>query len=243
MNRRTTRVQAAWNAFFFTGYRLESLGALRIAIGVGFLVFQVTQLFSFFELAFYLAHQPRLLEVLGGSVLLMEAAFPLVLLVKSDRMRALFLTAVAVFHVGNFVLPYVGFVLMPLVFVIFFDMDAVARRVVSRWGRRYKEEPPGSSPASVGEAPACSRTPLARSVSVSHCPWWSWGAEAPTRATTTWARALAVSLTLTARTATRATEWSSAPPRARAPTPSAAYRERRWSAPRRTRATPRPVRA
>jgi hypothetical protein len=122
------------------------------------------------ELAFAMAHQPRLLEVMGSSVLLMEAAFPLVLLVKSNRMRALFLAAVAVFHVANFILLYVGFVLMPLVFVIFFDMDAVARRVVSRWGRRYKEEPPGSSPASVGEAPACSRTPLTRSVSVSHCP-------------------------------------------------------------------------
>lgn len=312
MSRLTTRLQAAWNAFFFTGFRLESLGALRIAIGVGFLVFQVTQLFPFFELdagrewlflerlwhfellgferldpvvcwvllgvlalanvsmiaglwtrtsiavvlltsvyltgardsvvgdthhrltiwamvlfflllsdcgrvysldarrrtpvadeqpfpewraswpiramqlytasfyfwsfvaklrvsgldwlagggklqeillrrsamwglddqgqalgnelAFYLAHQPRLLEVLGGSVLLMEAAFPLVLLVKSDRMRALFLTAVAVFHVGNFVLLYVGFVLMPLVFVIFFDMDAVAHRARA-WAR------------------------------------------------------------------------------------------------------------
>ncbi|MCA9536129.1 MAG: HTTM domain-containing protein [Myxococcales bacterium] len=80
------------------------------------------------ELAFWLAHQPRLLELMGGSVLLMEAAFPLVLFMKRDRARALFLAAVAAFHVANFVLLYVGFLLMPLVFVIFFDMDAVAAR-------------------------------------------------------------------------------------------------------------------
>jgi hypothetical protein len=88
------------------------------------------------ELAFWLAHQPRLLEVLGGSVLLMEAAFPLVLFMKSVRMRVIFLGAVAVFHVANFVLIYVGFILMPLVFVIFFDMEPVARSArgwMARW--------------------------------------------------------------------------------------------------------------
>lgn len=81
------------------------------------------------EVAFFLAHQPRLLEVLGGSVLLMEACFPLVLFVRSQRVRVLFLGAVAVFHVANFVLLYVGFLLMPLAFVIFFDLAPVARRV------------------------------------------------------------------------------------------------------------------
>lgn len=89
------------------------------------------------ELAFWLAHQPRLLEGMGASVLLMEAAFPLVLIVKSDRVRAAFLAGVAVFHVANFVLIYVGFVLMPLVFVIFFDMNAVARRVRRSVARRW----------------------------------------------------------------------------------------------------------
>ena len=88
------------------------------------------------ELAFFLAHQPRLLELMGGSVLLMEACFPLVLLVKSQRARVVFLSAVAVFHVANFVLLYVGFVLMPLVFVIFFDMDPLAQRLRAWAARR-----------------------------------------------------------------------------------------------------------
>lgn len=127
------------------------------------------------EVAFFLAHQPHLLEVMGGSVLLMEACFPLVLFVKSQRVRVIFLSTVAVFHVANFVLLYVGFILMPLVFVIFFDMDPVAQRVRSWAARRraasvtdlgavdlelvqlsLRSEPtqPGSGPAS-STSPSC----------------------------------------------------------------------------------------
>jgi hypothetical protein len=111
------------------------------------------------EVAFFLAHQPRLLEILGGSVLLMEACFPLVLFVKSQRARGLFLSAVALFHVANFVLLYVGFVLMPLVFVIFFDMDPVARRVrdwlgARRWIRQYPISARSSSSSSSSRSDA-----------------------------------------------------------------------------------------
>lgn len=95
-------------------------------------------------LAFFLAHQPELLEVLGASVLIMEASFPLVLFIASNRRKALFLGAVAVFHVANFLLIYVGFLFMPLVFVIFFDMEPVARRVQARFTAQAQPSPTSS---------------------------------------------------------------------------------------------------
>lgn len=113
------------------------------------------------ELAFWLAHQPRLLELMGVSVLVMEAAFPLVLLMKRDRTRALFLAAVAAFHVANFVLLYVGFLLMPLVFVIFFDMDAVATRART-WAAARR----------LGASPTCARR---RDAAASRA-WLAWSA-------------------------------------------------------------------
>jgi hypothetical protein len=60
----------------------------------------------------------------------------------------LFLGGVAGFHVANFILLYVGFLLMPLAFVIFFDMAPVARRVRTwRIGRFIERRTLGGAPA------------------------------------------------------------------------------------------------
>ena len=90
-------------------------------------------------LAYELAQHPDWLEVLGAGVLGMELAFPALLLLRSNRTRLIALGVVSVFHVTNFVLLYVGFVLMPLAFVVFFDLAPVAQRVRER-SRRPRED-------------------------------------------------------------------------------------------------------
>lgn len=79
-------------------------------------------------LAFELAHHPTLLEAMGLFVLAMELGLPLLLCVRSTRARLLILGIVTLFHIGNFILLYVGFVLMPLAFVVFFDLAPLAAR-------------------------------------------------------------------------------------------------------------------
>lgn len=86
-------------------------------------------------LAFHLAHQQDLLVFFALGVLLLETLFPVVLFIRDPRWRLAFVLLVAVFHVANFVLLYVGFVLMPLVFVIFFDMAPAAKRITERLSR------------------------------------------------------------------------------------------------------------
>ncbi|MEM9072366.1 MAG: HTTM domain-containing protein [Myxococcota bacterium] len=81
-------------------------------------------------LAFHLAHHPALLAILAVGVLLLEASFPAVLFLRSQRVRVAFLLVVTTFHLVNFVLLYVGFVLMPLLFVIFVDVEPFVQRVV-----------------------------------------------------------------------------------------------------------------
>lgn len=76
-------------------------------------------------LAFQVAQMPYLLAGLGFATLVMEAGFPLLLLVRRPSWRLLFLLGVTVFHVLNFVLLYVGFVFFPVVFLIFFDLVPV----------------------------------------------------------------------------------------------------------------------
>ncbi len=96
-------------------------------------------------LAFELAQQPSLLVVFAIGVLLLEAAFPAVLLFRDPRWRLAFVGVVTVFHLANFLLLYVGFVLMPLVFVIFFDMTPVAKRITERFPRRWASLASGGS--------------------------------------------------------------------------------------------------
>jgi hypothetical protein len=85
-------------------------------------------------LAWWLAHQPELCFLLGVATLVMELGFPLLLLVRNDRLRLLILLGVTFFHVMNFVLAYVGFALFPIVFFIFFDLEKVKRWFQARSG-------------------------------------------------------------------------------------------------------------
>ena len=76
-------------------------------------------------LAYQLAQQPDLLFVLALMTLVIEAGFPFILFITGVKWRLLFLSAVTCFHIANFVLLYVGFLFVPIAFLIFFDLVPV----------------------------------------------------------------------------------------------------------------------
>ena len=73
-------------------------------------------------LSFWLAQHPNIIEVFSHLVLLFELGFPLLLFIKSPKLRAIFILGVVVFHISTFVLMSVNFLLIPFVYLIFFDM-------------------------------------------------------------------------------------------------------------------------
>lgn len=75
------------------------------------------------SLAYALAHHPGLLVPLGVATLALEFGFPALLLVRRARWRFVALLAVTVFHVSNYFLLNVQFLLLPLFFVVFFDLQ------------------------------------------------------------------------------------------------------------------------
>ncbi|MFQ5505308.1 MAG: HTTM domain-containing protein, partial [Planctomycetota bacterium] len=93
-------------------------------------------------LAFRLAHEPLLCTVLSIATMAFELGFPLLLLVKKARWRLLLLAGVAAFHVTNYILLNVKFLLLPLVFLIFFDLRTVLDRIRGRFPR---PKPPGGA--------------------------------------------------------------------------------------------------
>jgi hypothetical protein len=86
-------------------------------------------------LAFQLAQHPNLLFALSLMTLVLEAGFPLILFVKRVKWRLLFLIVVAGFHIVNFVLLYVGFIFLPIAFLIFFDLVPVHAWLKTQVGR------------------------------------------------------------------------------------------------------------
>ena len=91
------------------------------------------------NLGFTLAQYPDLLRVIGLLVLTAELIFPVVLFIESARSRALFLGALATFHVATFVLLDVNFLLIPFVYLVFFDLASVhgwVRSRLARWRNR-----------------------------------------------------------------------------------------------------------
>jgi hypothetical protein len=77
------------------------------------------------SIAFQLAHIPNLLTVLALGTFVLEAGFPLILLIRSVKARLIFLAGVTGFHLVNAVLLYVNFLMIPIVFLIFFDLAPV----------------------------------------------------------------------------------------------------------------------
>jgi hypothetical protein len=93
-------------------------------------------------LALEMARTPWLLETLGWFTFSMEAGFPLILLIRDWRWRLVFLLAVAGFHLANFLLLGVMFLMIPIVFLVFFDLVPVhawLQRKLRRPGTRHAE--------------------------------------------------------------------------------------------------------
>lgn len=84
---------------------------------------------------FWIAERPGLCFALGVSTLVFELAFPLLLLVRRDGLRFLALAGVTGFHLATLVVAYVGFVFQPVVFLVFFDLEKVRRRLRARFAR------------------------------------------------------------------------------------------------------------
>ena len=74
---------------------------------------------------FQLVQYPDLLFLLGFATLVIEAGFPLIVFVQRIQWRLLFLATVTGFHLANFVLLNVQFFLLPIIFLIFFDLVPV----------------------------------------------------------------------------------------------------------------------
>jgi len=80
-----------------------------------------------------LAQSAWLMDILGALTLVMEAGFPLILLVRRTRWRLMFLLGVTFFHLANYLLIGVKFVLIPIVFLAFFDLVPVHRWLTTRF--------------------------------------------------------------------------------------------------------------
>ncbi len=88
--------------------------------------------------AYMLSQNEFLCGVIGASTFVFEFGFPLVLIIRSNWIRLLFLSGVAFFHIANYYLVNVQFLLLPIVFVIFFDLS----KPIQAWlGRRVVTSP------------------------------------------------------------------------------------------------------
>lgn len=74
------------------------------------------------SLSFELAQHPELIQIFSHMVLAFELGFPLILFIKSVKLRAFFLAGVITFHISTFILMDVNFLLIPFVYLIFFDL-------------------------------------------------------------------------------------------------------------------------
>ena len=83
-------------------------------------------------LSFELAQHPDLIQFFAILVLAFELGFPLLLLIKSVRLRLAFIMGVTLFHISCYVLMDVNFLLIPFVYLIFFDLVPVHQWLTTR---------------------------------------------------------------------------------------------------------------
>jgi len=83
-------------------------------------------------LSFELAQHPDLIQFFAILVLAFELGFPLLLLIKSVKLRLAFIMGVTLFHISCYVLMDVNFLLIPFVYLIFFDLVPVHQWLTTR---------------------------------------------------------------------------------------------------------------
>jgi hypothetical protein len=74
------------------------------------------------ELSFQLAQMPDVVFIFALLLILLEVLFPLILFIKSARWKLVFVAVASSFHIANFVLLDVNFILFPFVLLVFFDL-------------------------------------------------------------------------------------------------------------------------
>jgi len=83
-------------------------------------------------LSFELAQHPDMIQFFAILVLAFELGFPLLLLIKSVKLRLAFIMGVTIFHISCYVLMDVNFLLIPFVYLIFFDLVPVHQWLTTR---------------------------------------------------------------------------------------------------------------
>lgn len=83
-------------------------------------------------LSFELAQHPELIQIFSILVLAFELGFPLLLLIKSVKLRLAFIMGVTTFHIATFVLMDINFLLIPFVYLIFFDLVPIHQWLKTR---------------------------------------------------------------------------------------------------------------
>lgn len=92
-------------------------------------------------LSFELAQHPELIHLFGILVLAFELGFPLLLFIKSVKLRLAFIMGVTFFHIATFVLMDVNFLLIPFVYFIFFDLVPIHAWLKARTSQIFGRRP------------------------------------------------------------------------------------------------------
>jgi hypothetical protein len=93
------------------------------------------------SLSFELAQRPDLIQIFSHLVLAFELGFPLILFIQSVKLRAFFLSGVIIFHISSFILMDVNFLLIPFVYLIFFDLVPIHQWLQIHAWRLFKRRP------------------------------------------------------------------------------------------------------
>lgn len=96
------------------------------------------------NLSFELAQHPDIIQVFALLVLAFELAFPLILFIKSVKFRAFFLSGVIAFHLSTFILMDVNFLLIPFVYLIFFDLVPIHQWLKAKVGGFFRRASPAA---------------------------------------------------------------------------------------------------
>ena len=92
-------------------------------------------------LSFELAQHPDIIHIFALMVLAFELGFPLLLFMKSVKLRLAFILGVTLFHIATFVLMDVNFILIPFVYLIFFDLVPIHAWLKPRASRLLGRRP------------------------------------------------------------------------------------------------------
>lgn len=86
-------------------------------------------------LSFWLASHQNLVFALCIGLIIFELLFPLILFARRNLVKLAFVAVAFAFHVANYVLLDVNFLLYGFVLAVFFDLAEVRRRLSARLGR------------------------------------------------------------------------------------------------------------